>query len=66
MERYNLRSGSLVNPVVSCSLRIQDSGRTEGNCLTDSAAGDAAISRLTAKGNAPSLMGFGEIRSCKV
>ena len=57
MERYNLRSGSLVNPVVSSSSRIQDSGRTEGNRLTDLAAGDAA--RLTAEGNAPNLMGSG-------
>ena len=61
MERYNLRSGSLVNPDVSSSSRIQDSERTEGNRLTDLAAGDAA--RLTAEGNAPNLMGSGEISS---
>jgi len=61
MERYNLRSGSLVNPVVSFSSRIQDSGRTEGNRLIDLAAGDAA--RLTADGIAPNLMGSGEISS---
>jgi len=41
MERFNLRSGSLVNPDVSSSSRIQGSGRTEGNRLTDFAAGDA-------------------------
>jgi len=61
MERYNLRSGSLVNPVVSSSSRIQDSGRTEGNRLIDLAAGDAA--RLTADRIAPNLMGSGEISS---
>jgi len=46
---------------VSSSSRIQDSGRTEGNRFTDLAAGDAA--RLTAEGNAPNLMGSGEISS---
>jgi len=60
MEHYNLRSGSLVNPVVSSSSRIHDSGRTEGNRFTDLAAGDAA--RLTAEGNAPNLMGSGKFR----
>jgi len=37
------------------------SGRTEGNRLTDLAEGDAAM--LTAEGNAPNLMGSGEISS---
>ena len=55
------RSGSLLNPAVSSSSRIQDSGRTEGNRLTDLAAGDAA--RLTAETNAPHLMGSGELSS---
>jgi len=59
MERYNLWSGSLVNPVVSSSSRIQDSGRTEGNRLSELVAGDAA--RLTVEGNAPNLMGSGKI-----
>jgi len=36
-------------------------GWTEGNRLTDMATGDAA--RLTAEGNAPNLMGSGEISS---
>jgi len=61
MECYNLRSGSLVNPVVSSSSCIQDSGWTEGNHLTDLAAGDAA--RLTAEKDAPNLMGSGETLS---
>jgi len=61
MERYDLWSGSLVNPVVSSSSRIQDLGRTEGNRLTDLTAGDAA--RLTAERNAPNLMGSVEISS---
>jgi len=63
MERYSLRSGSLVNPVASSSSGVRDSGRTEGNRLTvtDLAAEDAA--RLTAGGNAPNLMGSGEISS---
>jgi len=61
MERYNLRSGSLVNPVVSSNSRIQDWGQTEGNRLTDLAAGNVA--RLTAEENAPNFVGSGEISS---